>query len=76
MVETENTDKSTANSNNDKTKEKKNRTFKEKVKFYVTFTAASVGKNLELCCFLGSSTFDDYRNLHILVVPVPDSIRD
>lgn len=41
MVETENT----ANSYDDKTKEKKKLSFKEKVKFYVTFTAASVGKN-------------------------------
>ena len=49
MVETENTDKSTPNSNNDKTKEKKKLTFKEKVKFYVTFAAASVGKILDLC---------------------------
>ena len=43
MVETKNTD-NTANSNDDKAKEKKQPTFKEKVKFYVTFTAASVGK--------------------------------
>ena len=47
MVETKNTDNS-ANSNNDKEKEKKKPTFKEKVKFYVTFTAASVGKILNL----------------------------
>ena len=54
MVETKNADNS-ANSNNDKEKEKKKPTFKEKVKFYVTFTAASVGKMMK---FIGKIAFN------------------
>ena len=53
MVETKNTDNA-ANSNDDKAKEKKKPTFKEKVKFYVTFTAASVGKMMK---FIGENSF-------------------
>ena len=50
MVETKNED-----NNNDKEEEKKKPTFKEKVKFYVTFTAASVGKMMK---FIGKIAFN------------------
>lgn len=58
-------------------KKEKKQTFRQKLKFYVTFAAASVGKfpllKIELICICNLMFF--FRNLHVFFISVPNSNR-